>query len=78
MTSIPPRPKLHAQPIPNPNNERLGQPLQVVGLSTYLTYSISSMECDDIHLQSWKTLTKDQPRISIEDLNEDLKNEELD
>jgi hypothetical protein len=75
-TSTPPQPQLPAQPIPNPNNGRPGQPTQVVGLATYPTYSISSLDCNDIHLRSRKTLTKDQPHISIEYLNEEVPNEE--
>jgi hypothetical protein len=34
------------------------------------------MDCNDIHLRSRKTLTKDQPPIHIEDLNEDVSKEE--
>jgi hypothetical protein len=75
-TSTPPQPKLPAQLILNPNNERPCQPMQVDGLALYPTYSISSLDCNDIHLRSGKTLTKDQPHISIEYLNEDVKNEE--
>jgi len=51
--------------------------VQVVGLAAYPTYSISSLDCYDIHLRSEKTLTKYQPRISIEDLNEKVPSEEL-
>jgi hypothetical protein len=50
--------------------------LQDDGLATYPTYSISSLECNDIHLRSQKTLTKDQPRISVEYLHEDVPNQE--
>ena len=70
--SAPPIPELPAQPIPNPNNGRPSQPTQVFGLSTYPTYSISSLDCNYIHLLSMKTLTKDQPHTHIEYLNEDV------
>jgi 16S rRNA G966 N2-methylase RsmD len=43
---------------------------------TYPTYSISSLEYNYIHLRSGKTLTKDQPHISIEELNEEVPSEE--
>jgi hypothetical protein len=44
---------------------------------TYPTCSISSLECNDIHLRFEKTITKDQLIVNIEDLNEDVQNEEL-
>jgi hypothetical protein len=59
------------------NNGRIFQPTQAIGLATYPNDSISSLECNDIHLRSWKKITKDQPHIIIEDLNEDVQNEEL-
>jgi hypothetical protein len=55
---------------------RPAQPTQASRLSTYPTYSISSLNFHDIHIQSWKTLTKDQTPIHIEYLNEDVWNEE--
>ena len=76
-TLAPPRSQLPAQQNPNPNNGRPTQPTQVVGLVTYPDYSISSMNYNDIHLRSRKTLTKEKHRISIEYLNEDVQNEEL-
>jgi hypothetical protein len=60
---------------PNPNNGRPGQPMQAARLATYPNYSISSLECNDIHLQSTKTLTKEQTHVSIEYLNEEVPNE---
>jgi hypothetical protein len=75
-TSSPPRPQLPAQPIPNPNNGRPSPTNTSCRLVAYPTYSISSLDCNDIHLQSGKTLTKDQPPIHIEYLNEDVHNEE--
>jgi hypothetical protein len=71
-TSASPLPQLPAQPIPNPNNGRPSQLAQAIGLVAYPTYFVSSLNCHDIHLRSKKTLTKDQPRISIEYLNEDV------
>jgi hypothetical protein len=68
----PPRPQLPEQPIPKPNNIGLGQPMQATRIASYLTYSISSMECNYIHLRYGKRLTKDQPRIHVEYFNEDV------
>jgi hypothetical protein len=79
-TSTPPRLQLPTQLVPNPNNGRPSQLEQVVGLATYLTYptySISSLDCNNIHLRYGKTLTKDQPRTSIEYLYEEVPSEEL-
>jgi hypothetical protein len=49
-TSAPPPLELPTQPIPNPNNRRLVQPAQDVGLVAYPTYSIISLDYNDIHL----------------------------
>jgi hypothetical protein len=76
-TSNYPRLKLATQPIPNPNNGRPTQPVQDVILATYPTCSISSLDCNVIHLRYRKTLTKDHPCINIEDLNEEALGEEL-
>jgi hypothetical protein len=75
-TSTAPQPQLLAQPIPNPNNGSPSQPTQDDGISTYPSYSISCLDCNDVHLRSRKNLTQDQPLISIEDLNEEVPNEE--
>jgi hypothetical protein len=75
-SSTPLRPQLPTQPIPNPNNGSSGQPMQVVGLATFLTYSISSLDCNDIHLRSGRTITKYQPHVTIEYINEDIQNKE--
>jgi hypothetical protein len=54
----------------------LGPLRQASRLDAYSTHYISSMDCNDIHLLSMKTLNKDQPPINIEDLNEDVQNDE--
>jgi hypothetical protein len=70
------RPKLPTKPIPNPNNESPGQPMQVYRLATFPAYSISSLDCNDIHLRSGRKITKYQPLVTIEYINEDIQNKE--
>jgi hypothetical protein len=50
--------------------------VQFVGIVTYPTYSIPSMNYNDIQLRYGKTLTKEQPHIRIEYLNEEVPSEE--
>jgi len=66
----PPQLQLPAQPILN-HNKKLSQHAYVFGFPFYPTYSISSLECQDIHLRSKKTTNQRSSPINIDDYEEE-------
>jgi hypothetical protein len=66
----PPLPQLLSQPTTNTNNKKT-QPTYITEMPNYPTYSITSLECQYIQLQSRRTLNKRTPLVFSKDDDEE-------